>query len=137
MNRDEARSYRKSLDAVLAKWAAEHGLDIESARCTYGTNEISFRVSARTAGTDNAELRLWKLMAARTAAPWSTFPDDLLALWLPLGTHEYQVAGYRDRARKRPVMVTRRDNQKGYAISLDQLEAMLRNYNAANERIPS
>ena len=123
-NRPALKSLRVSLDAALAKVAAEHGISISAGNISFTSETATIKVAAGIIGSNG-----------RAASPEAKAFDQYKRL-VGLGDlnvgdsvnvqgKQYTITGYKPRSKKSPVCIENAKGQ-GYKVSVE----MIKNYNS-------
>lgn len=120
-DRNTVKNLRNDIDAALAALSKKYGIEISAGNATFTSSNVTYKVQAavKAAGgiTMTKEASDFNLYANRVLA------DYKLGQTIELQGKEYVIAGWKARAQKNPVIVTR--DGKSYRVST----AMIKMYN--------
>lgn len=120
-DRNTVKNLRNDIDAALATLSKKYGIEISAGNASFTSSNVTYKVQAavKAAGgiTMTKEASDFNLYANRVLA------DYKLGQTIELQGKEYVIAGWKARAQKNPVIVTR--DGKSYRVST----AMIKMYN--------
>lgn len=120
-DRNTVKNLRNDIDAALAALSKKYGIEISAGNASFTSSNVTYKVQAavKAAGgiTMTKEASDFNLYANRVLA------DYKLGQTIELQGKEYVIAGWKARAQKNPVIVTR--DGKSYRVST----AMIKMYN--------
>lgn len=110
-SRGDVRVLREELQAVIDKYAADHGLIVKFGNATYSDSEITFKVNVLRADVDNAKAK-WDECCAAFGLAQEDFGKEIL-----LSGKKFVVSGIRPSARKNCILIRNLEDGKEYVIS--------------------
>lgn len=119
------------LDALLADFAATHGISISKVRGTYGGDTLKFSAQFATIGengaVNTAESQAWKAHSGLnysdlTLAGFTA--DDLGAEFTSQGK-VFVITGYKSRARKRPLLAKQVGTDNQFVFPLEAVARLM------------
>lgn len=121
-DRATCRVVSEKIEAALQPLAAELGIAISSKGGTYMGGHYTLKVECATKG-ENGEVNTreaddWKVMA-----PLYGLKAEDLGRTFKAGGKEYKIAGWRSKARSKPIVATRGD--KGFIFAVDDVKMFL------------
>jgi hypothetical protein len=120
-DRNTVKNLRNDIDAALAALSKKYGIEISAGNATFTSSNVTYKVQAAVKAASGVimtkEASDFNLYANRVLA------DYKLGQTIELQGKEYVIAGWKARAQKNPVIVTR--DGKSYRVST----AMIKMYN--------
>jgi hypothetical protein len=123
-NRPALKSLRVSLDAALAKVAAEHGISISAGNISFTAETATIKVNAGVIGSGGVAV-------TKEAQAFDQYKNLVGLGHLNVGDQvtiqgkDYTIAGYKPRSKKAPVLVKQVNNGGSYKVSIE----MVKQYN--------
>ena len=123
-NRPALKSLRVSLDAALAKVAAEHGISISAGNISFTAETATIKLNAGVIGAGGVAV-------TKEAQAFDQYKNLVGLGSLNVGDAisiqgaDYTISGYKPRSKRSPVVVTKVSNGSSYKVSVD----MVKRYN--------
>jgi|TARA_B100000768_G_scaffold177202_1_gene191044 hypothetical protein len=123
-NRPALKSLRVSLDAALAKVAAEHGISISAGNISFTAETATIKLNAGVIGSGGVAV-------TKEAQAFDQYKNLVGLGSLNVGDvidiqgSKYTISGYKPRSKRSPVCITNSAG-KGYKVSVE----MVKQYNA-------
>ena len=123
-NRPALKSRRVSLDAALAKVAAEHGISISAGNISFTAETATIKLNAGVIGSGGVAV-------TKEAQAFDQYKNLVGLGSLNVGDAisiqgaDYTISGYKPRSKRSPVVVTKVSNGSSYKVSVD----MVKRYN--------
>ena len=123
-NRPALKSLRVSLDAALAKVAAEHGISISAGNISFTAETATIKLNAGVIGSGGVAV-------TKEAQAFDQYKNLVGLGSLNVGDAisiqgaDYTISGYKPRSKRSPVVVTKVSNGSSYKVSVD----MVKRYN--------
>jgi len=120
-NRPALKSLRVSLDAALAKVAAEHGISISAGNISFTAETATIKVNAGVIGSGGVAV-------TKEAQAFEQYKNLVGLGHLSVGDQvtiqgkDYTIAGYKPRSKKAPVLVKSVKNGGSYKVSIQMVK---------------
>ena len=120
-NRPALKSLRVSLDAALAKVAAEHGISLSAGNISFTAETATIKVNAGVIGSGGVAV-------TKEAQAFDQYKNLVGLGDLNVGDtiyiqgDEYTIAGYKPRSKKAPVLVKSVKNGGSYKVSIQMVK---------------
>jgi hypothetical protein len=120
-NRPALKSLRVSLDAALAKVAAEHGISLSAGNISFTSETATIKVNAGVIGSGGVAV-------TKEAQAFDQYKNLVGLGHLNVGDQvtlqgkDYIITGYKPRSKKAPVLVKQVSNGGSYKVSIEMVK---------------
>lgn len=123
ITKDLLRALRIDLDAALVSVGQKHGITIKAGNARFSAETATFKLDIAT--LQNGQAIDIELLALKQVLGQYGLTEVHVNQVFKLGTHSFTLAGYRPRARAKPFLIKRLDNDKSYIIDESALKRAL------------
>ena len=113
LTRETLKALRADIDNALAAVAEKHGVSFDLGRCTYQTNNATFKLGVATIGDDGA-VNSPEADAFKANAQWCGLKSEDLGAEFVTRQGRYTISGAKPRSPKYPILGTEVGTGKCY-----------------------